>query len=434
MELFDRVPAEAKISGFPLSLPTDFVYPEYADQQKKCNNIFESILCNIPQFDKDAAGANEELRNEIKETTRAVEELRELLKTGDVRLSVSAFETELKHICGPDFSKEEKEERLLGNTEMDISKQQGKVLDETFELTLEEINILERKNIHLTREDLVNINKTLGGNNVKLSEDRKAVFYQGKIYYIDVPGNEASINPKWKSDGKKKYSKMQFNIAEGLLGISTEEIPEKTVIKKNNQYNYVVRKEVVLSNDKNVKTAAGFIALLGITSFIDKSLSVTNIEMNFESYNNIRRVKILVGDSDTRQNMKNINFKNSLNIYQANSDNTVNVTNGISEGVKEVYKEITGENVPHPDVNYTMVANLNEKRKDMIYTGYLSYGEDDKLIYTPYVFSNEKLHISECSFIFGLEQKKILDCTQLLKQSTEVPENIKKILERAWES
>ena len=103
MDLFDRVPAEAKISGFPLSLPTDFVYPLYADQQKKCNDIFESILCHIPQFDKEAADANEELINEIKETTRAVEELRELLKTGDVRLSVSAFEAKLKQICGPDF-------------------------------------------------------------------------------------------------------------------------------------------------------------------------------------------------------------------------------------------------------------------------------------------------------------------------------------------
>ena len=40
MDLFDRVPAEARNSGFPLSLPTDFVYPEYADTQKKCNDIF----------------------------------------------------------------------------------------------------------------------------------------------------------------------------------------------------------------------------------------------------------------------------------------------------------------------------------------------------------------------------------------------------------
>lgn len=34
MDLFDRVPAEARSSRFPLSLPTDFVYPLYADQQK----------------------------------------------------------------------------------------------------------------------------------------------------------------------------------------------------------------------------------------------------------------------------------------------------------------------------------------------------------------------------------------------------------------
>ena len=107
MDLFDRVPAEARISSFPLSLPADFVYPLYADQQKKCNDTFESILCHIPQFDKEAADANEALISVLKETTRAVEELRELLKTGDVRLSVSAFEAKLKQICGPDFSEEE---------------------------------------------------------------------------------------------------------------------------------------------------------------------------------------------------------------------------------------------------------------------------------------------------------------------------------------
>lgn len=63
----------------------------------------------------------------------------------------------------------------------------------------------------------------------------------------------------------------------------------------------------------------------------------------------------------------------------------------------------------------------------------LSYNEKGSLIYTPYIFPDEEVHISECTFMYGSEKEKIYDCTELLKRSSEVPEDMKEIMEEAWE-
>lgn len=74
-------------------------------------------------------------------------------------------------------------------------------------LTPSEIEILEKRGICLIKEDITNVGTTLYTENVKLSSDRKAVFYQGKVYYIDVPIDELTFKPIWDKDGARKYAK-----------------------------------------------------------------------------------------------------------------------------------------------------------------------------------------------------------------------------------
>ena len=300
-------------------------------------------------------------------------------------------------------------------------------------LSSTEIENLERRGVHLTQVDIQNICSTMYNGNVKLSSDYKAVIYGGKVYYIDVPTDNATFEPIWNKDGTKEFSQMKFDLVAGILGIELEEVPKRTVIEEKKGGIHVVREREVYSNDKNVNGAVALSLLTGLTSFIENSLSSTFVEMEFESYGDSRRVRIYVGDSKTRMNMQNINFNIPRNIYALNSDNVVLVTMAISDATKSLYQNLTGEEVPNPNGYYTVVANLNEERRNMIYSGYLSYSEENELLYTPYVFPDEEAHISECTFLYGFEKEKIYDCTELLKQTTKVPTDMQRVMEAAWE-
>ena len=300
-------------------------------------------------------------------------------------------------------------------------------------LSPNEIEKLERRGVHLTQADIQNICSTMYNDNVKLSSDYKAVIYGGKVYYIDVPTGDATFEPIWNKDGTKEFSQMEFDLVAGILGIELEEVPKRTVIEETKGGIHVMREREVYSNDKNVNGAVALSMLTGLTSFIENSLSCTFVEMEFESYGDSRRVRIYVGDSETRLNMQKINFNIPRNIYALNSDNVVLVTNAISDASKALYQNLTGEEVPNPNGYYTVVANLNEERRNMIYSGYLSYSEENELLYTPYVFPDEEAHISECTFMYGFEKEKIYDCTELLKQTTKVPTDMQRVMEAAWE-
>lgn len=60
--------------------------------------------------------------------------------------------------------------------------------------------------------------------------------------------------------------------------------------------------------------------------------------------------------------------------------------------------------------------------------------QEKRWIYTLRVLPGEKVHISECTFLYGLEKEKIYDCTELLKRPTKVSDNLRSVMEKAWES
>ena len=299
-------------------------------------------------------------------------------------------------------------------------------------LTINQIEILERNGVHLTQTDIKNMENTMYRNNAKISSDHRAVIYHGKVYCIDVPTEAAVFEPIWNKDGTKEFSQMDFDLAAGVLGVDLEEMPEKTVIKENKEGLHFARTRKVDLADKNVPAAVALSLLTGLSDFIEHSLSSTNVEMVFESYGDNRRVRIYVGDSESRMNIQNCNLNIPRNIYAINSEN-IYAKIEINNATKALYQELTGKEVPNPDGHYTLVANLNEERKNMFYFGYLSYSENNELLYTPYVFPDEEAHISECSFMYGTEKENIYDCTELLKRTINVPADVREVLENAWE-
>lgn len=56
-----------------------------------------------------------------------------------------------------------------------------------FGYTQEEIDILKIMGVNITYKDIMNLKTTMGNEKVFISEDYKALLYQGKVYIIDVP-------------------------------------------------------------------------------------------------------------------------------------------------------------------------------------------------------------------------------------------------------
>lgn len=72
---------------------------------------------------------------------------------------------------------------------------------------------------------------------------------------------------------------------------------------------------------------------------------------------------------------------------------------------------------------------LDERHKDTLISGYLSYSSDGKLMYTPLVYSGDKAYIESVDGFFEFGRTRILDFTDKLSNPSYADEKSQKLLE-----
>lgn len=296
----------------------------------------------------------------------------------------------------------------------------------------QEIGILYHKKVNLTMTDIIFLKATERPENVErifLSEDKKAIFYNGRIYYIDVPTNEVTIGPVWNLDESRTLTKWDFDVAAGALGISLEGIEKKEIRTSDYQYR-LVSPSLDLSN-KNMTGAMGMSLLIGIEEFAVSSLDHTEVILNFESTEEMRvgRVQIAVGNFQTRYKYANINYNVPINTYRNQSDwATYKLA---SDQAMYAYWVATGTLPPDLSKTYTLTGNLDERHKDALISGYLSYSDNGQLQYTPLIYSGDRAYVATCQQFTGNNVDIVLDISDKLSTPTVVDDEVMELLEQA---
>lgn len=296
----------------------------------------------------------------------------------------------------------------------------------------EEIDILITKGIVLTGTDIGKIKETLLTEKIYVSSDCKALFYHGKVYYIDVPtaaNKKVAYEPVWVTDEVIQQTKMQFDWAEGILEIELEDIPKEEIRTRNNAY--VLQETYISSKVPNATAVTNLHILMGVGGFLEAALKHTEVNINFESAGDARRVVISVGDSKTRQKFDAINYNIPINTYRE-QDGVMGYIYA-SDMAESIYKGVTGEEAPVTDGAYTITGTLDERHNETSISGYLSYNATGELIYTPLVFSGDTACIAICDKITGYNTNVILDVTELLAMPETVDQVTKNIFEKALE-
>lgn len=326
-------------------------------------------------------------------------------------------------------SKELKDENKVKDWKNNISREiQTQLLKMGY--TQREIDLLCIREIHLTANDINNLKKTIGTKKIYRSEDAKALIYNGKIYYIYVPSNgPAYESNNWIIDWKKELTKMDFDLVAGALGISLEDIPGEDIYVADSGYK--VKEARVSNGDKNAMAAGTLHALMGVQSFLAAALNHTEITLVFESDKKDKRVRIMVGDSQTRLKFQQIDYNMPINTYQ--SANDWMGEKYASDYAKGIYQAVTGEHVPDENAAYTITGTLNEGHRECNISGYLSYSENGKLLYSPLVLPGDKAYVSRCMEHTGYFPYEILEFTDLLENPVVADEDVRKILEEALE-
>lgn len=294
----------------------------------------------------------------------------------------------------------------------------------------QEIGILYHEKVNLTMTDIVYLKATERPENMErmfLSEDKKAIFYNGKIYYIDVPTNEVTINSIWSLDESRTLTKWDFDLAAGILGVNLEGIDKGKIKTKDN---HILQDSVLSRGDKNVIGAAGINILMGIEQFAISSLDHTEIILNLESSEGrkVGRVQIGVGNFQTRYKFANINYNIPVNTYRAQSDwATYKMA---SEQAMCVYMSAT-RTVPDLSKTYTLTGTLDERHRDSLISGYLSYSDNGQLQYTPLIYSGDRAYVATCNQFTGNNINIVLDFTDKLSTPTIVDDETRKLLEQA---
>lgn len=275
----------------------------------------------------------------------------------------------------------------------------------------------------------MNLKTTMGNEKVFISEDYKALLYQGKVYIIDVPKDEMSYQGTWSLEGKRVLTKANFNWATGVLGVNLEDIPKEDIFTNDNFYK--LQDSAVSGKNKNEVTAAALHVIMGIESFFVSSLEHMEIKVFFESSGNQRKATIMVGDSQTRLRMQEIDYGMPVNTYR--DSRGVLGNKYASDYAIGMYKMITGKDVPDKNDTYTITGTLDERHRETDINGYLSYSEDGELLYTPLIYAGDTAYISTCQKFTGYNAKEILEFTDMLSNSVVADDEMKKILEQALE-
>ncbi len=298
--------------------------------------------------------------------------------------------------------------------------------------TPEEMEVLIEHGVNMTLEDIEKLKQTQNTKSVFVSKDCKALFYNGKIYYINEPNTRnVEIGPvlTWNMDYSVEKTKTEFDLLAGITGISGEDIPENKVYTSDNSY-LLYDSSSAYGSDV-MKMAGGLHAFLLVESFVLSGISHSEVTMNFESSGSNRRVTILVGNSADRQKFQNINYALPVNTYGNQPGYTEKQQ--ASAQAAAIYTMCTGIDAAK-DNQYTLVGTLDERHKDCVYSGYLSYSEEGRLQYTPIVFPNDVASVATCSFSTGKTEQVLYDLTDKLSEPIAVDATTQMLFEKLIEN
>ncbi len=296
--------------------------------------------------------------------------------------------------------------------------------------TSDEIVWLQNEGVELTDKDIENLRTSVHVEDLFLSDNKKYIFYGGKIYVVHVPvGDEMVITSGWKVVTKKEIVDWDFDIVSGITGLDLESGLEKEELYTRDSKHKLVGEK--LSRDsQNVKGAAVFEAVMGVGNFFLSASNRTEVTFNFEvnGSGSGRRVIITTGDAQTRIRYQNI-AGTYVNTYMDASQSDVRSQRFTSEYAQGIYETITGEEIPDKDATYTIIGKIDEQHANSGISGYLSYRDDGELMFTPKVFPGDQAQIATCQFGTGWFAEPIYDFTDKLDTPSVVDEKTKVIFE-----
>lgn len=95
----------------------------------------------------------------------------------------------------------------------------------------------------------------------------------------------------------------------------------------------------------------------------------------------------------------------------------------------QIYTMLTGIDT-NKDSTYTLVGTLDERHKDCVYSGYLSYSDKGTLQCTPIVFSGDTASVATCNAVSGTDTHILCDFTDKLTQPSAVDPTTQKLFEK----
>ncbi|SDB21566.1 hypothetical protein SAMN02910298_01032 [Pseudobutyrivibrio sp. YE44] len=280
----------------------------------------------------------------------------------------------------------------------------------------EEMRALREKGVTITMKDVDAIKASKTQMNAVFTQDKTAIIYGGKVYYVDVPVNiNNNNNNNWTIVDEKTGWDLIVDISQMFIGLDVDSIDsDGDVYDKSGKQ---LSNQLDLNNLKAFKTFNAGLFLLTAPQLIDNTTNSYNTKMIFETDGFVNRVTIMIGDSDYRKRMQETQYYGVINSYKNQYPN-VKAQEQASEQAKAIYLSIVGDGVDDKS-EYTILSTLDERHKNDYYQGYLYY-ENDKLMYKPIVYSGDSGWVAICDYSGNVLQKMI-DFTEYLETPSYAP-------------
>ena len=288
-------------------------------------------------------------------------------------------------------------------------------------MTDAEIKELRLKGVVLIQDDIKLIKNSLGGKGATFSCDSKAVIYNGKVYYVNVPSERTyHYDGGWKTVEVKYGNQVDIDPLAAITGLEMDgpgiDDEDGNIVDYNEKGKFYLSQKNSETLENRWKQVGWITIASNIPYIIDDATSVTYTKMEFEEKDGVGRVTILLGTESMTERLENAQYYGEINSYK-NQEGVIG-KHWASDEAKFVYTYITGEDTDE-DKTYTLISTLDERHKEDTYQGYLYY-EDGNIMCKPIVYPEDKAYVATCNFHTGNHPQKILDCTEYLETPTRV--------------
>lgn len=264
-----------------------------------------------------------------------------------------------------------------------------------------EIDYLNNENVYLTSRDINKLELTEDSEKIYISSGRNALFHKGKVYVIGVPDyteRDYGVYEKWKLIESVDKTDVYTTGNLGAVVKATEDIDPVEQKEVRTYSNQIVQQPG--ASTVTAKTNAVAYASVVAVSFFENNFDSTTVSLEFmedEKHPTHRQVRIATKNYQVRKNYENLTYSRNDGLARIDRIRNAEIANQYieSNGAKELYKYVKGQEVPEPDKEYTVFGVVSEEHEKNDVDGYLSFSKEGDLLYNPVVYKGDEWYIGK---------------------------------------